>query len=80
MENKYPKYEYYVMKFNDNTHIFEPWNIFNSIYITEQTTKTLEKYLKDPENFEFKGYDNYDIVKGYKGLCKEFDSIFMYVL
>ena len=69
------RFEYYVLNYNHNKKQIEPYNIFNNIYVQEETEKAVRKYLRNPKKFIYKSFDGKEEIYGFDALVKEIDHI-----
>lgn len=76
------EFEYYVMNYDFNKKIVEPYNIFRNINVSEWTEKAIRKYLRSPKKYKYvKQYENKMLNKeeiavyGFEALCEEIRSI-----
>lgn len=69
------QFEYYVLNYNHNKKQVEPYNIFNNIYVQEETEKAVRKYLRNPKKFIYKSFDGKEIIYGFDALVREIDGI-----
>lgn len=70
------QFEYYVLNYDHNKNKVEPFNIFNNIWVQEQTEKEVKKYLRSPKNYKYKSFfGDKQIIYGFDGLVKQIDKI-----
>lgn len=51
-----PKFEFYVINYNHNSHECEMFNIFNNIYVYEGCLKQVKKHLRNKKAFPFEQF------------------------
>lgn len=69
------QFEYYVLNYDHNKQIVEPFNIFNNICVQEYTEKEVRKYLRNQKNYVYKSFDGQGEIYGFDALVKEIDHI-----
>lgn len=70
------KFKYYVINSNANTREPTMWNIFDNWLVQEHTEKTIKKYLRSPNKYEYRPFlSDQEPIYGFEALCKEILSI-----
>ena len=71
------KFEFYVLNYDFNRQQVVMFNIFNNILVQEYAEKTVRKYLRAPNKFEYHRHDE-EPLKGFEGFAAEILSIIMW--
>ena len=70
-------FEFYVLNYDSSQQRVVMFNIFNNILVQEYAEKTVRKYLRAPNKFEYYRY-NEETLKGFEGFASEILSIIMW--
>lgn len=70
-------FEYYVLNYNFNGKKIEHFNIFNNIYVQEETEKEIKRYLRSAKKYSISDRDG-NILYGFDALCERIRKIIMY--
>lgn len=77
-----PKFEFYVLNYDSNSKKIISFNIFNNSTVYNMTLSAVKKYCRSPKNYSYTKIacrnENDEKIYGFKGFCKELESIIMY--
>ena len=72
------QFEFYVLNYDFNRRKIINYNIFNNIYVQENTEKAIRKYLRAPKKFSYTSFGkDAKTLYGFDALCKKIESIIM---
>lgn len=77
-----PKFEFYVLNYDSNSKKIISFNIFNNSTVYNRTLSAVKKYCRSPKNYSYTKIacrnEKDEKIYGFKGFCKELESIIMY--